>query len=105
MKLLEHIKTAIEYKIRIWLDESKFDLQGNPYPEWVFEQTWGLEPPLNIVEDGKDAGGKPKTKKVPAMTQQEYEKSQLEESTRQAEALFAKIMGGSNETVTAPKDL
>ena len=104
MKLLEHSKSDTGYKIRIWLDETKFDLQGKPYEEWVADYSWGLQPPMNDVEDGANEDGSIKLKQVPAMSQQDYEKSQVEEATRHAQEVLAKLSANSTQ-VTQPKSL
>lgn len=104
MKLLEHSKSETGYRIRIWLDETKFDLQGLPYDEWVTDYSWGLQPPMNDVEDGMNEDGTTKFKQVPAMTQEEYEKTQLEEATRHAQEVLAKLSASSTQ-VTQPKSL
>lgn len=104
MKLLEYSKNSTGYKIVIWLDETKHDLQGRPYEEWCWSGTWGLDVPTNEVSDGKDKDGKPKTKQVPAMKQPEYEKSLLEEAKRQAQEMLSGLTN-SNQQVVAPKTL
>lgn len=104
MKLLEHSKNETSYKIRIWLDETKFDPQGNPYPEWVLERTWGLSVPMNEIADGEDEQGNPKTKQEPAMTQKDYEAAQLNEAIAQAKEALASLANNSQQ-VTAPKEL
>lgn len=104
MKLLEHTKNSTGYKVRIWLDETKHDLQGNPYEEWVLERTWGLQVPQNEVENGKVEKGEPKFKLVDAMTQKEYETSQLKEAIGQARELLAQL-SSDGQQVTKPKTL
>ena len=105
MRLLEHTKGEAGYKIRIWLDETKFDLSGQPYGEWVMEFSWGLDVPLKQVEDGTDDEGNPTYKEVPAMTQAEYEKSQFNEAVRQAKERLSAILGENQTQITSPKQL
>lgn len=110
MKVLDFSKSSAGYKIRIWLDETKFDPQGNPYEEWVWSGTWGLDAPLNTVEDidedGEpklDGNGKPLYKQVAAMTQEQYQKSIYDEAIRQAQEVLDST-AVKNEQVSLPQE-
>lgn len=39
------------YYLKVWVDNTQFDTEGNPHPDYVKSWQWGLWPPGNMTEN------------------------------------------------------